>query len=178
MSVKEIECKIKSTSPLLMHAYQMDKIDGFEKKPAKEQAEYAAYRDPQTRELYIPGPNFLRAMVSAAIFSKGKGRASLQKPVAACVLVTAARIGLGTTEYAIDSRRVVMPTTKGSVTRHRPRLDQWSVSLKIEFEDCLLKESEVRQIVDNVGLRVGLLDFRPEKKGPFGRFMVTNWKLL
>ena len=24
--------------------------------------------------------------------------------------------------------------------------------------------------------RVGLLDFRPEKKGPFGRFVVTSWK--
>jgi len=29
--------------------------------------------------------------------------------------------------------------------------------------------------VDDTGQRVGLLDFRPEKKGPFGRFVVTRW---
>ena len=34
----------------------------------------------------------------------------------------------------------------------------------------------LKAIVDDAGDRVGLLDFRPERKGPFGRFMVTAWK--
>jgi hypothetical protein len=42
--------------------------------------------------------------------------------------------------------------------------------------ETLLSEKEVRGIVDNMGSRVGLLDFRPEKKGPFGRCMVTAWQ--
>jgi hypothetical protein len=33
----------------------------------------------------------------------------------------------------------------------------------------------VRVIVNDAGSRVGLLDFRPEKKGPFGRFSVIKW---
>jgi len=34
----------------------------------------------------------------------------------------------------------------------------------------------LRHIVDDAGSRVGLLDFRPERKGPFGRFIVIEWK--
>jgi hypothetical protein len=45
----------------------------------------------------------------------------------------------------------------------------------LEYDDTLLSEKEVREILDNAGRRVGLLDFRPERKGPFGRFMVTAW---
>jgi hypothetical protein len=30
--------------------------------------------------------------------------------------------------------------------------------------------------VDDAGQRVGALDFRPEKKGAFGRFVVTHWE--
>jgi hypothetical protein len=50
------------------------------------------------------------------------------------------------------------------------------VTFEIEYDTVLLKEEELRQVVDDAGSRVGLLDFRPEKKGPFGRFIVTEWK--
>jgi len=30
--------------------------------------------------------------------------------------------------------------------------------------------------VDAAGKRIGLGDFRPDCKGPFGRFVVTKWK--
>jgi hypothetical protein len=31
-------------------------------------------------------------------------------------------------------------------------------------------------VIDAAGKRVGLGDFRPACKGPFGRFVVTNWQ--
>jgi hypothetical protein len=34
----------------------------------------------------------------------------------------------------------------------------------------------VREIVDAAGKRIGLGDFRPSCKGPFGKFVVTQWK--
>jgi hypothetical protein len=39
----------------------------------------------------------------------------------------------------------------------------------------LLTEKNLRKIVDDGLQRVGLLDFRPEKKGSFGRAMVVKW---
>lgn len=178
MSQQKFAVTIKGTSPILMHAYPLEPIEAIDKKPKEEQAEAAAYREPETRELYIPGVAVQRALVGAAVYSKGKGRASLQKPVAACALVTPERLGLGTEDYTIDSRRVVIPSTKGAIVRHRPRLDEWEVSFGLEFDDVLVSETQMRKVVDDMCSRVGLLDFRPEKKGPFGRAMVTEWKAV
>jgi hypothetical protein len=33
-----------------------------------------------------------------------------------------------------------------------------------------------RDIVDSAGRRIGLGDFRPDRKGPFGKFVVVSWK--
>jgi len=177
MSIKSIECRIEGISPLLMHAYPMVPIEALEKKTLQEQAEYSAYRIPGSRELYIPGTALQRALVGGASYSKGKGRGSLAKPAAACLLVNSEYLGLGMEEYEIDSRPVVIPATKGRVLRHRPRLSKWGVNFTLEYDDTLLTPDQVRKIVDDTGKNVGLLDFRPEKKGPFGRFQVVLWKV-
>ena len=173
--LKKINVTLKGTSPLLMHAYPMLPVDAVEKKSPEEQAEIAAYRDPVTKGLFVPGVAVQRALVAAASYSKGKGRATLQRPTAACVLVSPERIALNITSFVVDSRPVVVPATKGRIVRHRPRIDDWTIQFELEYDDTLLKESELRRIVDDMGSRVGLLDFRPEKKGPFGRSMVTAW---
>lgn len=175
--MKTIRVQLKGISPLLMHSFPMVPIEAMEKKTPQEQAEIAAYRDPDTQKLYVPGVNVQRALVSAASYSKGKGRGNLVRQAAACLLIEPQRILLGTAVYDIDSRPVVVPATKGRVVRHRPRLDEWTLNFSIEYDDNLLDEKQVRQIVDNAGSRVGFLDYRPEKKGPFGRAMVTEWQL-
>jgi len=176
MAIRKTQVTIKGISALLMHQYPMVPIEALEKKLPEEQAEYAAYRDPDTGGLYVPGICVQRCLIGAATYSKGKGRMTLQKPVAACVLIDPERIPLGIKDYRIDTRPVVIPSTKGRVLRHRPRLDEWALTFTVEWDDTLLKESELRRVVDDAGQRVGLLDFRPEKKGPFGRFMVTKWE--
>ena len=172
---KTISCSIQGLSPLLMHRFPMQQVIAIEKMSPEEQAELAAYRIPESDELYIPGLAIQRCMVGAATYSKGKGRSSLQKVVAACVLVTPEYCGLHMSDYVIDARPIVVPATKGRVIRYRPRLDNWDVSFQIEYDHTLLTEAQLRTVLDDAGSRVGLLDFRPEKKGPFGRFMVVSW---
>ena len=176
MTVKKIDVTIKGISALLMHSFPMiSPPAGWEKWEPEKQAEIAAYRD-LAGELYVPAIAIQRCLISAASYSKGKSRASLQKQTAACVMVNPERLNLGVKTYAVDSRPVVIAATKGRIIRHRPRFDEWKLSFEIEYDDGLLSEKELRKIVDDAGSRVGLLDFRPEKKGPFGRFMVTSWK--
>jgi hypothetical protein len=174
MATRTVTVTIEGQTALLMHRFPMEPIEALEKKPPAEQAEFAAYRAP-SGALYIPGINVQRALVSGATYSKGKGRGSLQKAAAACLLVTPEALDLGTPDYVVDSRPVVVPATKGRVLRHRPRLDTWRATFIIEFDDALLSPTNVRRIVDDTGTRVGLLEFRPEKRGPFGRFIVTRW---
>ena len=175
MATKTVVVTIKGISALLMHKFPMVPVEALEKKPPQEQAELAAYRT-EDGQLYVPGLAIQRALVQGATFSKGRGRASLQKEVCACVMVTPEYCILDNQAYAVDSRPVVVPATKGRVLRHRPRLDGWQVSFSVEYDDALLTETQLRKIFDDTGSRVGLLDFRPERKGPFGRFMVTSWE--
>lgn len=173
--MRKANVTLKGISALLMHAYPMEPIAGLDKKSKEAQAEYAAYRHPDNEELYVPGVAVQRGLVAAAVFSKGKGRASLQKVVAACVFVSPERISLGRKEYAIDARPVVIPATKGRIIRYRPRLDEWEISFELEWDEELITPEQMRQVVDDMGKRVGLLDFRPERKGPFGRCVVNSW---
>ena len=167
---------IEGTSALLMKRYPTEPIDGFDKKPKEEQAELSAYRIPGSKELYIPGVAIQRAMVNAATYSKGKGRASLQKTAAACITVLPEYVGLGTDKFVVDSRPVVVPATKGRIMRHRPRLDKWKATFGIEWDEIELKEVQVKKIVEDMGKKVGLLEFRPACKGPYGKCKVTKWK--
>jgi len=176
MANKSIQVTIKGNSALLMHAFPMVPIEAIEKKSPEEQAELAAYRDPETGGLYVPGIAIQRAIISGATYSKGKGRASLQKVVAACVLISPERIPLGTKEFAIDARPVVVPATRGRIMRYRPRRDEWQIMFEVEYDPNMLTEKQLRQVIDDTGSRVGILDFRPERKGPFGRFSVIKWE--
>lgn len=176
MAQKKIRVTIEGTTPLLMHRYPMEPIEGFEKKPKEEQAEIAAYRDEETKQLYIPGVNIMAAMISGGKYGKGKGRGTLKRTVAASILITPEICDLGTKVYKIDSRAVVVRATGGRIVRHRPRLEHWKCTFYVEYDDVLMTEQQLRAVVDSTGNFVGLLDFRPERNGPFGRFMVVEWE--
>jgi hypothetical protein len=175
---KSVVITIEGISPLLMHRYPIEPLQvPVEKMSAEEAAEVATYRlNGIDSDLYVPGQAVQRALVAGAAYSKGKGRASLQKQVAACVLVPEDKLSLGAKSYVIDARPVMIPATRGRVVRYRPRLDTWRLKFELEFDNELLTEQQLRQVVDDTGQRVGLLDFRPERKGPFGRFNVTRWE--
>jgi len=83
-----IQVTLKGITPLLMHRFPLDPIEAIEKQPAEVQAEQAAYRHPETGELYIPAVAIQRALIAGGNFVKGKGRGSMTKSVAACVMVS------------------------------------------------------------------------------------------
>jgi hypothetical protein len=173
--IKKYTARIEGISPLLMHKWPLEPIEALEKRPREEQAEFCAYRD-GAGMLAVPGANIQRALVAAAAFSKGKGRASLQKTAAAAIIIEESYCSLGVKEYSIDSRPVVIPATGGRILRHRPCLNKWKFEMTISFDATMLKPEEVYRIIHDCGSKVGLLDFRPERKGPFGRFIITEWQ--
>lgn len=175
MPTQSAEVTLKGLSPLLMHSFPMVPVEAIEKKTPQEQAELSTYRTPD-KQLYIPGVNIQRAFVSAATYSKGKGRGNLSRPAAACLMVNPEYVIIDPQTFTVDSRPVVIAATKGRILRHRPRFDKWEIKFQVCWDDLLLKESEVKRIIEDACSRVGFLDFRPEKKGPFGRAMVTRFE--
>lgn len=177
MSIQRVEATIKGLAPgILQHAFLLTPIPAFEKKSVEFQAEAVTHRDPETKMLCVPANAIYRGMCNAAAFSKGKGRSSLKKLMTACLAVTPEYISLGTKDYVISTQAVVNPPTKGRIARHRPHIKEWEASFTLEFDDELLKETEMHTCLANLGKLVGLLDFRPEKSGPYGRFIITSWK--
>ena len=61
---------------------------------------------------------------------------------------------------------------------YRPRFDKWKCTFNLLlYSPEEFGEDKARLLVDDAGMKVGLLSFRPEKKGPFGRFKVECWKV-
>jgi hypothetical protein len=79
-------------------------------------------------------------------------------------------------EWHVDSRAVVIPATRGRILRHRPMFNEWSVTFDLQINTDLIDERMVREIVNNAGALVGIGDFRPAKKGPYGRFSIASWE--
>ena len=59
---------------------------------------------------------------------------------------------------------------------HRPRFDAWTLNFTLDVDADMFADTLVRELLDIAGKRIGLGDFRPARRGPFGRFVVTGWK--
>jgi hypothetical protein len=127
----------------------------------------------------IPQPNLLRCLVEGGRFTKvGKAQVTTAKSsiMYACVDVQGAEIPLDHEQpWKVDTRAVRIPSTGGRILAHRPMFDDWRLSFTVDLDTSILGEKLFRQIVDDAGKRIGLGDFRPQCKGPYGRFHVQHW---
>lgn len=154
------------------------------KPPPREQASAKLYTD-EHGVIHVPGTNIFRAIIDAGLFHKaGRSKVTTAKssmvPAAVALLEIACPVIDPKTGKAavweVDSRSVVIPSTGGRIMAHRPRFDSWSISFTLEVDTTMFSMPLVRQLVDDAGKRIGLGDFRPARKGPFGRFVVTAWE--
>lgn len=77
--------------------------------------------------------------------------------------------------YEVDIRRArVPPRTGASFWRGRPKIWPWKLLCSFEFDSRRIDLELVTRIAKDSGKYPGLLDFRPEKRGWFGTFEVTD----
>ena len=62
--------------------------------------------------------------------------------------------------------------------RYRPEFRNWSCVLKISYDEELISGSQLVNLFMRAGLQVGVGDWRPEKGGDFGRFLVGEQDAL
>jgi hypothetical protein len=80
--------------------------------------------------------------------------------------------------WVADVRRGVNPNGGEAVALCRPKFSSWSVTFICTIDTGIINEANVRTLMDQAGRFVGLCDFRPSKRGRFGRSEVTAWKVL
>lgn len=183
-----INVTIEGVTPLLMNRFHEEAalqssagtsaVQVGKRGTPREQAEPKAYKD-EKGNLYIPGPNLFSCLIEAGKFHKvGKSKVTTLKTslVPAGIAVNELVLLLGVKKFEVDSRSVVIPATGGRIMCHRPRLDKWKTRFTLEVDTDMFSLEFVRKLVDDAGKKIGLGDFRPARKGPFGRFVVTSWK--
>jgi hypothetical protein len=180
----KIKVTIQGKTPLLMNRFSEEQLESSQNKDKnatpREMAEIFAYRD-KNGELCIPGICIFASIIDAGKFSKkGKNKITTMKSslIPAGVSLEEEECLLGTKEFEVDSRSVVVPATGGRIMRHRPRLDEWKVKFTLEIDKNEFSEKEVRKFVDDAGNKCGLLAYRPNRKGWFGKFDVIHWDII
>lgn len=185
-----IEVTIEGVSPLLLNnftdAAAMAASGGSrpssigDKGTPHEQATSKLYLGLDGKTLVVPQPNLLRCIIDGGIFFKsGRSKVTTAKTslIPACVSILAVEIPiLHRDPWSVDTRAVRIPSTGGRVLCYRPVFDDWKLSFRVDLDTDIMTAKLLREIIDASGKRIGLGDFRPACKGPFGKFVVTSWK--
>lgn len=192
----KIEVTIQGLTPLLMNRFteanEVSVSGGTsvsfrgDKGTPREQATPKRYADTEGR-LYIPGPNVFSCLIAAGTFHKaGKSKLTTMKTslipaglmVDDLVCLLTNEDGEPISEWEVDSRSVVIPSTGGRIMAHRPRVDVWCVTFTLDVDTTMFSPNLIRSLVDDAGKKIGLGDYRPARKGPFGRFVVKMWNVV
>ena len=181
---------IEGTTPLLINKFTDEAAlaatsgmrgssAGADRGTPREICETKLYLDSEGRYC-IPQPNLLRCLVDGGSFHKiGKRQVTTKESsmVYACLDIPGLSIPIEHQQpWSVDLRPIVIPATRGRILCPRPRFDDWSLSFEIVLATDIIGPGLIRKIVDDAGRRIGLGDFRPARKGPFGKFVVTYWQ--
>lgn len=185
-----INCTIEGKTPLLMNPFtdeaQMKATSGTsasivgDKGTPREQAEVKVYRSAHGGHPIIPQPNLFSCFMAAGKFFKaGKSKITTQKSslLPACLEIDGIGIPVEHRDpWEVDTRAVRNPSTGGRFQCHRPSFNDWKLSFSMSLDESVMSETFLRDIIDKAGSAIGLGDFRPDCKGPFGKFRVVLWE--
>lgn len=186
--MKTIDVEIRGTSPLLIHRFteaseqaKSSRRTMVGNRDPRDEATKAAYIAPDGT-FYFSAFSIPGAMGNAGSNHKMRGsRKSLRFIVPSAVRVTTEAItilnGNGPAkDFEVDARPVTIPATKGRIMRYRPRFDCWGAKFTLVLDDDVLSIEDAQQLLTEAGMQIGIGDFRPEKRGPFGCFRVVTFQ--
>ena len=188
--MKYIQCIISGTAPLICNRFTDEAAEKSSNGTSISTIGHrGSPREIATKKLYmgldgkpmIPQPNLFRAIIDGGSFFKaGKSKVTTLKSslIPACLAINEVEISIIHVDpWTVDTRAVRIPSTGGRILAHRPLFNDWRLSFSMELDDSILSVEILREIVDTAGKRIGLGDFRPATKGPFGRFRVDEWQV-
>lgn len=188
MSVEQVVYVVTGTSPCLMHNPASMKSQGSEMKnaktviPTQEAEAQAGLYINDHGHLYIPSIALRNSLMGAGV-GKKIGKQTAWKMIACgaftveaeCPLVNP-KTGKPLTTYSkINVARVVLGAGKNAkgIVRARPQIDQWQTKIVLEIDDDFISKEQVLQLFQLAGRMIGILDWRPERKGSYGRYSVA-----
>jgi hypothetical protein len=179
--MKTYKTTIEGTSPLLMNRPSaligdISKERKQEDKSPEEMAKLKLYEI--NGQLYQPETHIKGSLVEAGKNQKvvGRGKSTYSKIVGYAVEINPFEIIHKKQKWTTYSVLAVNPSTRGRNLLHRPMLKEWALDFEVSFDEEQIPASILKEIFDRAGRTVGIGDWRPAKKGRFGKFQVTHWK--
>lgn len=180
--MKKIKISIEGTSPLLMDRFSNEAY--LAQKQARritkeynseEEAEASAYWSSKgKKELIIPSMVLYASLLNGASWHKIQKR-SAKTMLAGSIRIEPEEISLGTKEYEVDVRAVVIQRQR--VLKGRARVDSWKATFTIVYNEKLIANPLIiKEVLEESGMRIGIMAFRPQKGGPYGTFKVTGFE--
>lgn len=183
---------IEGTSPLIVHKFsekarkmmlakQMKETVVREAKNPEEDFRNALYyldpnpKAPKKERYGFPCDGLKQAMVRAAkalgmVMTDAKGAFFIEGEYASREGRDMIEI-VGTPEMRED---VVRLETGVADIRFRPQFTKWSSNVTISFNGSNISEEQIANMVSVAGYSVGLGDWRPERNGTMGRFVIKS----
>lgn len=180
---EKISVTIEGTTPLLFNRFRDVAIEGKSKKRtgpiAETDIEDKLYLD-KDKKVILPSVYVKNCITEASKQFKivGKGKATYSKIVASTVEIEPFMIGLQASKYEVFRISAVNPMTKGRMMTERPRFPKWKASFEIILNDPSIPTLVINEILEHAGKYVGIGDWRPEKKGMHGKFLISQFKKL
>lgn len=82
----------------------------------------------------------------------------------------------GVCEWTESIMRGKNPNGAEMVAICRPLIPEWAFKVIADFDDSMMGIDKLRETFDIAGRFIGLCEYRPERKGGFGRFRIDHWK--
>jgi hypothetical protein len=172
------------TSPLLMHniAGMKQQAGSAKRIPTpQEEAVQSLYWTLDRKSLAIPAVALHAALMKAGAKYKMPNRSTVQSRICSAIHVEPEMIPLGITAYDIHICGVVVQRQR--IFRARARVNTpWQCEASLWFDEdwfpVHLMRDTMPEVIRTAGMMVGLLDWRPEKKGQFGKFRLGRIELM
>jgi hypothetical protein len=190
--LQRIQVKIEGKTPMLQNRMTEDQLEQLRTKvkPAKAKGNPATPRQQAAAHVYtmkdgtpyVPTENLMSCLIAAGVFIRLDGKRQMSTGKATVVPglfeIEDAVLPIEGDPWEPDVRQGRNPNGGEAVCIVRPRFDRWALSFTIEVDLDEIDESKIRDLFDKAGSRVGLGDFRPARKGTFGKFRVVTWERL
>jgi hypothetical protein len=183
--MKVYNVTIQGITPLLMNRPSQLEISDKSKdvkretKTSQEIAEGKLYTDAEG-QVYMPSTWFRGALVEAGklkkMSGKGSSKATYSKVVGSSVSIEPFELFLKNPKWETFTILAVNPTTRGRNPLNRPQFKKWEADMQVRFEEEQIESAVMKELFDIAGKMVGVGDWRPAKKGMFGKFQVVSWK--
>lgn len=156
-------------------------------KSIEDQCEEKIYRD-EGGTIVIPAQNLFSSLAEAgrSVRLDGKKQVSTADSSKLAAILSINELHLPLVKASDNSKpagwttridRGVNPNGGTAVGIVRPCFSDWAINLTITANLTDYSESIVRELFTRAGNEVGLCDWRPQRKGTYGRFRVDAWRM-